>query len=620
MDGLRAKIREAIDLLIAPNRSREKERRQFTTDLSLYVAQNYDGNGIGHVFPWLKVGGKPGVVDRLVDLLTRDLGYCDFQLRVKPSMRSKAPDQSRTHFDLIKHVAGYLVFNRKMPTLSDLFRELGAKDVYLNAMSGWNGTDNLYVQDLMKLLNQELVPTLASWIEFREKWPLKVEISLHEKLYLSRLEIRTFAADKNALRSLVGGILHKLLSPNKGKKQKQPPPYTRTIPPWTKNLLELWFSIHSNQEYTLLLGDISSFTGSFKNMWTLIIELIHCLEERGLDRQVVVDVGGSLIEVGLTETLKLFVYMGSAAGVKDEDDLYFPLGAALGVAGIDTFAKIAFGLILEAICESLPSRIRAIPYAGGDDFAIGLTTRLNKPEDKAFAISYLRSEISRFVGRLKTFDQISLPNHDCDFVPGHRFCKKFLRFRVVKNREGESNIRIQSQWSLPLYKALVSSAIGEETDPNEVWEAISKTVPYVPERRQLIEWIYTQYSMYARGLINPFRKEKFPSNEIPSQGEYSKRMVEMLSKIEPLLDSEENIYRNTLPARLSSIPSDRWKKLFLLEGRNLRTVIVASGEFQLTYDRTMRELPDRLTIPNQDLELAIAELQARLEAFQGTVH
>lgn len=608
VDALLSKLSACRELILGRDISLEKERRQFPTNLLYmpgYAGAPRDAAEYDDCPSWLCTRGCSHVIDSLILLLTRDLARVDYQLRVKPSQKSRKSGQGLPHYDYIKRTARQLTRCGVMPVLREIFEHNGALDIYESAVGG-TVYRNLFVQDLLFLLSGRDVPLTSEWLELRAAWPIGSNLRFNTKLYLSRLERRTFAGDKDVLRSLLGSILHALLSPV-GKKDHHRP-FSFSAPPMGKNILDLNFTLAANSEYTMVFGDISSFTASFSNMWVILLELIHVLEVRGIEKKIVVDVGGSLIETELVEVLRLFVYMGAGAGVEAGDELFFPKGAILGVAGVDTLAKATFALILESICASVPEVTTARPRAAGDDFYIGLVTRCSKPETITAALDYLREEIGGVVGRLKILEYETLQRPPVDYVSSATFCKK--RLRVVSERElnGRRRVKIMSQWPLPMLGALIERPTGPDHSAAGVWNAIRRGVPWVPEN-ELLNGI--MFGLYAEdGDTDLPLSKTVQSTELGVDlvDGFTPGALELLSKVDPILDSDGCAYRLTFRSRVSAIASGRLESLKVSTEGVLGFIIARRGELRPDTFEISAELPPRNTEPHKELSEAYRAL------------
>ena len=612
IEGLVERLRETASMIQGVNLSAQKERRQFETRfLRLFSQRQYhkpnEEGGHDYSPVWLADEECPVALQRLAVLFTRDLEFHENQLRVKPSMKSTAPGTRLSHFDSLKRTIRRITFLNKIPTLREVIAQYGYVEAYESAVSGVHIYENLFALDLLDLLRKESVPRLESWLNLRERWPLEIRIRLSCKLYLSRMERRTFGSDSLQIRSLVGSIVHALLLP-KGKFDSTHP-YGHSIPTKGRNVLSFDFSIAWTNEYTMIYGDISSFTSSFSNLWVLLLELIHGLETAGVVKKIIVDVGGSLVETNLVEVLRLFLYLGAGAGVIDGGEQFFPKGAILGVAGVDTLAKVLFGLLLESICATTPGVITARAQAGGDDFYIGLVTSSQRPESRVAAIDYIRNEVEKVVGRLKVLEFETLEEPPVDFVSTYTFCKKHVRVVSEVLEGGRKRIRIQSQWSLPFLGILVKRPAEEILGAFGVWSTILHGVPWVPEHEFLCDMLFALYAEGGNTYLSTMKTMFNMEINIDCVSGFTFGALEILSKVEPLFDSDGEAYRMSSKTRLSSVESGRLESLWAEVNGRVGSIIARRGEISQSSYSVPCRVPSRLVLPDKRLVDAYAELK-----------
>jgi len=612
IDALVQRLKDVAAKVLEPDLSAQKEKRQYETKFlrlshqSLYIQPESIGDH--DYFPeWLKDAGDDNVANRLLCLFMRSLEFHDEQLRVKPSMNSTARGTSVCHFDNLKRAVRNITYDR-MPTLREVLIQYGAADIHDCAMGGEHVYENLFVQDFLKLLRNETVPSVNNWKKLQESWPRSIDIKLSTKLYLNRMDRRTYGSDSLPIRSLVGSIIHALLLPF-GKFDNHRP-YNRSIPvKKKKDTLILDFEIAQRNEYTLIFGDISSFTASISNLWVLLLETTYMIERDGLNKKIVVDIAGSLVETSLKEVLRLFVFLGGGAGIMDGEELFFLKGAILGVAGVDTVAKVLFGLILESICATIPDVVTARPQAGGDDFYIGLITRSSRPEYRISAVRYIREEVERVVGRLKEFTYETLPDNPVDYISENTFCKKQIRIASGYLQNGRLQIKIHSQWSLPFLGTLITRPKDEILGAIGIWSTILGSVPWVPDYEFLCDLLFSIYAESGNTYLSLLRTVKITdANEDDLYG-FTSGALRILSAVDPVADSDGHYYKTNYKARLSSIESGRLERVWVNVGGGRKKIICKRGELKCSAFKVPYRTPSHLTVPDLRLVEAYGELR-----------
>jgi hypothetical protein len=330
---------------------------------------------------------------------------------------------------------------------------------------------------------------------------------------------------------------------------------------------------------------------------------------RGIEKKIIADIGGSLIEAELVQVLRLFVYMGAGAGVVAGDEFFFPKGAILGVAGVDTFAKATFALILESICASIPGVITARARAAGDDFFIGLVTRCSQPESVIAAIDYIREEVESVVGRVKALEYETLPEPPVDYVSTTTFCKK--RLRVVSEFEhgGRRRVKVASQWPLPMLSALIEVPTGPDHSAAGVWASIRRGTPWVPENEILMGIMFGLYAEVGNTdlpYLTTVQSKEFGVDLVDG---FTLGALELLSKVGPLTDSDGCAYRITFRSRVSAVESGRLESIKVMTEGKLDYIIARRGELHPDSFQVSAELPPRFTAPHQELSEAYRALR-----------
>lgn len=603
-----------VRTLEAADLSKQKELRQFPTNCFpvLFAGRTLE-DSISK--PLLK-----GSIDVLslsqavIRLLCRNRDFCDNQLRVKPSRKVHAIGCSQTHLVSLTRSIKAIESYGRMGTLELLLTRSGMGRLYAEAMSG-PICQNLYVRDLLNVLSGDAIPSKADWDAFLGSWTENQPVQLKSRLDPNVGEPRAFAVDKSATRSLVGSILHSLLH----QKRTEPhllPPYSTNSPPVGKHLITATYDIKAENELTLAFVDISSFTASFKNIWVVLINTIHVLEQSGNDEPLVVDVNGSLLETRKIEVLRLFLRLASGVKVEYDGTWSISLGGMLGISGIDTLAKVVYALIIDQLTEFYRRGLQGLySRVGGDDIILFTISKKTKPHAARETILAVTSEIREVVGAIKDQDCMFRIPYNFDGYAPYPFCKKELRIvsQMGTPRPGRQSIQLQSQFRIPMYSVLFNSRQWSQVDIARGFWSSLKSVPWVPEN-MLIRSVL--FAIFMRN-IDAHLHEENASRGVHFSGQIidgcSVKARDTLLGVTPVADSTGQLYKTTLAARYSSIKPGTLLRIF---------AITQAGNFPLTVHASERvrpdtplilEKPDRyITLPT-DLAEAVDLVRAQLE-------
>jgi len=597
------RLKELEELVLGANLSRLKERRQFATVPFPFGLGNEERFPNGDGEGWNSTLTLGFIVDPIATLLRRDLTYCHQQLAVHPSEKVRYLGRPCSILEGLRRAIGRLEVDGRMGTLAELFLRYGRQDEYLVATGPGGILEQPFVKDLLGLLSQVTV-SREDWLLYRRMWPISVFADLREKLYPHRGEIRAFVADKDVLRSLLGSILHKLLLPSEDRAAEFEP-YSDVFPRSGKHILSESWSISSVNELTLIFGDISSFTASKRNIWIALIATIQFLEEYGLNDVLVIDVRGSLLETTLVEALRCYLYLASAVEVRDEQDSFFSVGAMLGIAGVDTLAKAVFALFLRGLCLTVPGAVGVYPRVGGDDFIIRLITSRRDPVSRVRIVNHLRQEISKYIGHVKEFSELRLPIANFDIVTEDRYCKKLLRI-VGEEQDGGMTqfIRLQSQFSLPLFKDLIQPT--EHLDPMEFdqfWDA-TRAVPWVPENEYLRNLMFALHSGGSSGPLSTTIWSRTYDGIVEDLDGFTPEALRAISQqVRPVRDSQGELYRVHPRSMVSSMRPERLRRIKVGYGRSARFIVALTSEPLPGRGTVPIQLPDRtIEVPDDILE------------------
>jgi len=603
--ALELKIRSLKDVIIGPSLASLKERRQFPTKI-LSVDQRAM-NSIDSTTPyyWIEtLQGRP-ITTELLCLIKRSTSRVE-KLKIKPSQKVNFPGSRHiSMFDGLAKTVFSLTIQERMPTLETLFNYFGRSKDYEISMGGLSIQDNIYVQSLVKLLSGDNIPLRSEWGMFAKMWPKMITCDLLEKTYYQRGEVRAFVSDKDPLRTLIGAAVHSLLYVKEAE-HSDLPPFSDVSPKKSKHLISKRIFISKGFSLCILFGDISSFTASLKNIWIILIGLIQLLEESGENEIIVLDIKGNLIETNARELFRCYLYLASACGTRHEDEVFYSLGGMLGIAGIDTLCKVSFALFLRLLCKRQKFGVRLTPKAGGDDFTIDLIYRTSNPYLKAEVINWLHNEIQQRIGHIKALDSLDVPMESCDFITEQRYCKKAVRVVVQVLSEQTLEVRLESQWPIPLMRALLSSKTSP-SEASEFWEA-TKSAPWVPEKEEIRDGLYALFAMAKQGSIKDFKVIKH-FDFVDHVGLFTRGAMDILLKVTPVQDSNGKLYKVTYPDKLSSVDSSLLEWIPGQVGAMSRPCVAARGEIHRTESTFFYRTPDPLSEVPMSVYYALCDLK-----------
>lgn len=570
---LNIRLRALNEMIDHPPDARGKEKRQFET-------QAFPLSSITELFqsidaPYYLRESKIGqpIVDELITLFTRSLELCDYQLKVKPSRKVRHPKTRRVLFEHLQLRIREVEWAGRMGTLSDLYIANDRGWVHSAATAG-AAKDSAHLTDLMSLLTQRELWTETNVMHFHKKWPKETRADLRVKFYPNRADLRAFVSDKSEFRSLLGSIIHALLQPSRAERGKFEP-YSSCYPSKDKHIITMDVTIKEDQRMSILFGDISSFTSSFKNIWVTLIGCTLELERRKCDITVIIDVGGSLLECKLTHVLRLYLYEATVVLVRDENQPFCSVGGMLGIAGVDTLAKIIFSLFLRVLCARSHGIIRAWPRLGGDDFIIWILSTEKQAHRKVEAIDYFRREISRYIGKLKELIEEPIPKHWADYITEPAYCKKKLRVLVILTQNGQ-RVQIQSQFKIPMFAALINPQC-TTTTRSEFWIG-TRSAPWVPQHWQIRSMLYSLFTTDSAEPLSLWRKGLSLPLDCENVDGYSGGAIRVLSLVPTIRDSQGNHYRVSLKSKLSSVRFDRLAVVKYLENGLYKSMVCTRQE------------------------------------------
>jgi len=590
-ERLRNKIQHIKKIITNVSFSSAKERRQFPTEVIpiLYLPGSHEHIPTCPFYLRTSAVGRP-IVSDIVALL-KVCTSLSHAIQIKPSMKVHDSDfPNCTLFDVARKDILQIQSNNTMGTLRQYFLLKGRGSSYDSAMEN-TIRENRYVQDFLQIIESDAIPSPEQWKQFLERWPQKYcSSSLLERTYIRRGEIRAYVTCNDPCLSLVGSALHSILY-LRNSEFRSMPPFCDTSP-HNKHLLFLEFSHPATCELTLLFGDISSFTASLKNAWIVLIATIEVLEEENNEGYFVADVGGSLLQCELIELLRNFLFLASAVEVRHELETFVSVGGMLGVSGIDDLFKVTYSLFLRCICRRLKSCVSCIPRCGGDDFLIRLLTRLDSPLSRGAAITYLYTEIGKYMGQIKNFPSLTIA-HDSDTVTDLTFCQKQIRI-ISRSDQEQVHVKMQSQWPIPLMRGLLSLDYGTEGSANKMLVAL-ESVPYVPEKEEIQGGLYALYSLRDAGQLKPLKITKV-YDQVWHQDTYTIGAIRLLTEVPIVLDQQGNAYKTTFQSCLSSIPQNTLVRVGLDTAEGTKIAVVGRlQEFNSTTLLEYQPLPPRFS-------------------------
>jgi hypothetical protein len=464
-------------------------------------------------------------------------------LFVSPSTKSRQVGQT-SHKNLLMSQLRYLHRSTgRLPTLSGLCQSLGRSDEFLTATTGAPG-DNEFLRDVGGVVGSSMAPHILAG--FREKWRRSpADADLDIRFVENRGEERAFTNDRDALRSLVGSVVHSIFHPA-NKSARSQLAYSRVWKVKGKNVLRVQATVRVRRALTAVFGDISSFTSSLSNIWMVLFAAIHMISEQagGLkDVTLIVAVGPCLCEVQLLDTLRLYVYLAFLMPVYDlvVADTFFSVGGLLGVAGINTVANVVFASFQLALATLLLRHyeVRYRPQNGGDDYFAQIDGQ--DPLRVMEAARTARLLIEQYIGRHSEYSLESVPfryvwKGTLFCLP--LFCKKFIR--LDWDRIGNTiTVTWTSQYNVPLFGLLLEGPRATRRSDFDVraqgyFASLKSTLPWIPRQDVLI----STFVMLFYLLVCPY-KPAAPGRTILS------RPLWMGRSEEGLTDAAETIVMNT---------------------------------------------------------------------------
>lgn len=270
-------------------------------------------------------------------------------------------------------------------------------------------------------------------------------LSMHTRYYENRDDHRAFCTDADVMRSLSGGMLHRLVFPHR-KSVRSRLHYSSVLRCPEKDMLDLSVPAPGPGEVTILIvGDISNFTGSLGNAWLMLFSMMLSISSSPLEsRMNLFELDDILIKAKWWHVIAIYLFLtvGAPVWVNERNTNAYLPGGYLGVN-----ANITVGLLF--LCVTMQNALDIIrPYvteahaqAGGDDHAFMFTCSL---ASSSYIVTTLRDHMNKYVGRLKEFHVTVLEQPG--LVADISFCRK--RIYLTRHR-GRYAVRGEPTIPLP---------------------------------------------------------------------------------------------------------------------------------------------------------------------------
>jgi len=264
--------------------------------------------------------------------------------------------------------------------------------------------------------------------DFHAKHQRKVEAKLKVKLYYNRGDLRAYVSDTCLPRAVSGAIVNALLRPKSLKLRSRL--RVAKYGPWPAsngNRLERCVSCSHGVRVLLILGDVSSFTGSCSSSWALLLAACMALERNPklshLNQPIVFAIDNSPFECPAHVAFRVYLYYATMMPVLDTttDEVFVSAGGMLGVNGNITLTLLAFSIVLMDLRDTLEEtlNVKVESQLGGDDFYMQI---LGNNIDEA--ATYVRTVIENEVGHLKEFYVHEITDLDHEVTLDASFCKR----------------------------------------------------------------------------------------------------------------------------------------------------------------------------------------------------
>jgi len=264
--------------------------------------------------------------------------------------------------------------------------------------------------------------------EFHDKHPRTVEARLKVKLYYNRGDLRAYVSDTCLPRAVSGAIVNALLRPKNLRLRRKL--RVSKYGPWPAengNRLERSVTCPHGVRVLLVLGDVSSFTGSCSSSWALLLAATQALERNPklshLNQPIAFVIDNTPFECPAHIAFRVYLYYATMMPVLDTttNEVFVSAGGMLGANGNITLTLLAFSIVLMDLQETLEVTlgVEVQSQLGGDDFYMQL---LGDNVDEA--VTHARTVIETEVGHLKEFYVHEITGLDHEITLDASFCKR----------------------------------------------------------------------------------------------------------------------------------------------------------------------------------------------------
>lgn len=287
-----------------------------------------------------------------------------------------------------------------------------------------------FFADLIRLVLDNLGrPITEDMVQnFHANHPRAVEARLKVKLYYNRGDLRAYVSDTCLPRAVSGAIVNALLRPKSLKLRKKL--RVAKYGPWPAengNRLERRVTCPHGVRVLLILGDVSSFTGSCSSSWALLLAAALALERNPklshFNQPIVFVIDNSPFECPANIAFRVYLYYATMMPVFDTtaDEVFVSAGGMLGVNGNITLTLLAFSIVLMDLRDTLEETldVEIESQLGGDDFYMQI-----QGDAVDEAATYVRTAIETEVGHLKEFYVYEATDLDHEVTLGASFCKR----------------------------------------------------------------------------------------------------------------------------------------------------------------------------------------------------
>lgn len=357
----------------------------------------------------------------------------------------------------------------------------------------------LFFRDLANLISRSPVEWVLRMHEletFKTCWSNRTsDLTLKQKVYLSRGDIRAYVVCRNKILHLAGSCLQTLLVP-KAENVYRRTEYARSVKRVGKNVLDITLRVAESSFVRTVLLDISSFTSSNVNTNALPLAMLFALRKEKklewLNKPINFSVRGEHFTAHLDDILKHYIYHSALADLYIEswNETKYVAGGYLGVPANMALAMMVLLIAIKHVRREARSlSVNLCDQPGGDDVFFVL---IGKVQSVDVVTNSLRQTISKYVGHLKEFVTVDIPV-GFDSLIGE-FCKK-----CVACTRSSNSLRIRSVVQLPILETMISHV--RKKDHYDVMRSVyfdaNVVLKRLPERlrRELVEIYLTAFEL-----------------------------------------------------------------------------------------------------------------------------